>query len=289
VVTRRAPLASTCAPLASTCAPRATIAALLALAGCPTGEHGVKHDAAPLGSSGAASGGPSAAAGHAHGATAPAAPAGPRHPGAKTGDVSVRVEWVDVPVAARTNAGATACKTPRAPAVEPTATWGIPDAVVLVDGAPAAHAEPARITVSTCAGAPRLVAAPALEVTSADEHPDALVLHARGSLDHLADIQDGATRALQLPYAGHTVAAALDRGAIYSLEAPPDTLAWIVASPSAALTEANGQVIVHDVPVGAHAVTAWLPPREGQPARTGKATVTVVGGELVEVTVPLAP
>jgi len=41
--------------------------------------------------------------------------------------------------------------------------------------------------------------------------------------------------------------------------------------------------------VGAHAVTAWLPPRAGQPARTGRGTATVTAGELAELTVTLAP
>src|SRR5262245_34352729 len=45
----------------------------------------------------------------------------------KPGDAQIRVEWADVPVAARASPGRTPCNTPRAPSVAPTTTWGVPD------------------------------------------------------------------------------------------------------------------------------------------------------------------
>ena len=204
-----------------------------------------------------------------------------------TGDLQVRVEWPDVPVAARSSPGRTPCNTPRAPSVAPTTTWGIPDALVIVDGA-APPSRLAQVTLADCAPAPRIVVGSSLAVTSAVDHPARLVLRKRGTVDQLGD---GDAIPIMLPIAGHTVTAALDAGAIYSLEttAGEPELAFIAALPNAYVSDAGGHVVIRDLAVGSHAVTAWLPPRAGQPARRGRATATVSAGDLAEVTATLAP
>ena len=80
-----------------------------------------------------------------------------------------------------------------------------------------------------------------------------------------------------------------DAGAIYALETddPEPEVAFIAAVPGGFVTDATGHVLVRDLAAGAHAVTAWLPPRGGQPARIGHGTVTVVAGDLAELTVKL--
>jgi len=114
-----------------------------------------------------------------------------------------------------------------------------------------------------------------------------------------------APRLLRLPIAGHAVAVALDAGGVYELATSakdPET-SWIVAigggssgssavsvstASAATITDASGQVVLHAVPPGPHAVTAWLPPRAGQPARLARGTVTAVAGQLAELTLQLA-
>ena len=204
-----------------------------------------------------------------------------------TGDLQVRVEWADVPVAARTSPGRTRCNTPRAPSVAPTTTWGIPDALIIVDGAGATSgARAARVALADCALTPRVAVGDSLAVTSAADRPAKLALRKRGTLDHLAD---GPALPVMLPIAGHTVTVALDPGAIYSLEtddADPE-LAFVAATAGAFVTDATGHALIRDLPAGAHAVTAWLPPRGGQPARVGHGSATVAAGDLEELTVRL--
>jgi hypothetical protein len=204
-----------------------------------------------------------------------------------TGDLQIRVEWRDVPVVARSSPGRTPCNTPRAPAVAPTTTWGVPDALVLVDGAIATGGE-ARVTLADCAFSARIAIGATLAITSAVDRPTTLTLRKRGPITALAA---GEPRLVRLPIAGHTVTTALDPGAIYTLEtdAPDPEVAFIASLPGAYLTEATGQVTIHGLAVGAHAVTAWLPPRAGQPARTGHATATITANDLAELTVSLAP
>jgi hypothetical protein len=223
-----------------------------------------------------------------------------------TGDLQIRVVWPDVPVAARRSPGRTACGTPRAPSVAPTTTWGVPDALVVVDqpappfGGAAARgqapvvdgAEPAlaaaRLTLADCAVAPRLAVGDSLALTSAVDRPAKLVLRKRGAFDRLVA---GDAVPVLLPIAGHTVTAALDAGSVYSVEtdgAEPE-VGWVAALPGGFVTEANGQVVARKLAAGSHAVTAWLPPRAGQPARSGRGTATIVAGELAELTITLAP
>jgi hypothetical protein len=227
-----------------------------------------------------------AAPGDAAPGDAAAPPAAPR---GATGDLQVRVEWPDVPVAARSSPGRTPCGTPRAPSVAPITTWAIPDALVVVEDAPRPPGPPAtaRVTLASCALTPRLATGAAVAITSAVDRPAQLVLRKRGALDQLAA---GEPVPVQLPIAGHTVTAALDAGAIYALEtdARDPEVAFIAALPGQ-VTDATGHAIVRDLTPGAHAVTAWLPPRAGQPARIGHATATITAGELTELTITLAP
>lgn len=232
------------------------------------------------------------------GSAAPAAgsaSAAPKRPATGVGDLQIRVEWRDVPVVARTSPGRTPCGTPRAPSVAPTTTWGVPEALVVVEGAPAAPPAPARVTLRDCALAPRIVVGESLALTSAADRPASVVLRKHGELAKLASGAKGEGEAVpvQLPIAGHTITAALDADSIYSLEtgaaAADIELAYIIPLRGAYVTEANGQVTVHDLPVGSHAVTAWLPPRAGQPARVARGTATITDGDLAEVALTLAP
>jgi len=207
--------------------------------------------------------------------------------GGATGDLQIRVEWANVPVAARSSPGRTPCNTPRAPSVAPTTTWGIPDALVVINGA-APPATIAHITLADCTLSPRVAIGASLAVTSAVERPAKLVLRKRGTLDQLVA---GDPISVMLPIAGHTVTAAIDAGAIYSLEtdAAEPEIAFIASVSNGYVTEANGQVIAYHLIPGVHTATAWLPPRAGQPARVGHGTARVVAGDLTALTIRLGP
>jgi len=207
-----------------------------------------------------------------------------------TGDLQIRVAWPDVPVVARSSPGRTPCNTPRTPSVAPTTTWGVPDALVIIDGA-APPVASAHVTLADCTLTPRLAVGPGLAITSAVDRPARLVLRKRGTVAALGQLTAGEPVPVLLPIAGHTVTAALDAGAIYALEtsAADPEVAFIATMPSGYVTDASGQVIAHNLAVGPHAVTAWLPPRAGQPARIGRGTATVAAGDLAELTVTLAP
>lgn len=213
-----------------------------------------------------------------------AAPAPP-----KGGDLQVRVEWRDVPVAARAPSGRTACNTPRRPAVEPTTTWGVPDAFVIVDGAAATDA-PARIVLRDCLLAPRVAAGPSLLVESASEEPAQVMLAKRGEVGALAQLGAGKPRTILLPIAGHAVSVELDAKGVYELATAgkqPD-IAWVIAAP-ATITDAAGHAVIRELAPGTHEVTAWLPPRAGQPARIARGTAEIKVGELADVTLQVAP
>ena len=256
---------------------RAALAALAFAAACSGSKPRAVEDARP----------PPPRSGDAAASDADAPPGEPAPPA--TGDAQIRVEWVDVPLAARASPGRTACQTPRAPAVAPTTTWGVPEVLVIVDGA--APAAEARVVIAECAASPRLAIGAALTLESGADRPVRVTLARRGTLaglDALDAPGRGAARPVQLPIAGHAVTVALDAGAIYELALDgkdPET-AWIVAG-AAAITEPSGQVIVRDLAPGAHAVTAWLPPRAGQPARLARGEVTVTAGDLAELTLTL--
>lgn len=247
----------------------------------PDDAHGVVAGSGSAVGSGSAAGSGSATGSGAGSGSGSAKPAST----AKTGDLQVRVEWVDVPVVARSSPGRTPCGTPRAPSIAPTTTWGVPEALVIIEGG-AAPAAVARATLADCAVSPRLAVGAALVITSAVDRPATLVLRKRGV--DVGQIAEGVAVPVMLPIAGHAVRAALDADAVYSLDAGDET-AWISSAPGAYVTEANGQLTVRELAPGKHAVTAWLPPRAGQPARLGRGVATVVAGELAELTVSIAP
>ncbi|MDB4960250.1 MAG: hypothetical protein JWP01_249 [Myxococcales bacterium] len=218
----------------------------------------------------------------------------PVAPTAPVGDVQVRVEWSNVPPAARSSPGKTACGTPRAPAVAPTTTWGIPEVLVIVDGAPGVPAD-ARVRLLDCAIAPRLAIGSSLALDSAMTRPAKLVLAARRTAADLrTKLEAPRARPILLPIGGHEVTSKLEAGSVYELSVDEPgsktsrEAAWIVAA-NGAITDASGVVLARDVPVGTHAVRVWLPPRGGQPERHASGEVTVVAGDLAELTLKLAP
>jgi hypothetical protein len=225
---------------------------------------------------------------------------------------------------ARASRGRTPCNTPRAPSVSPTPTWGVPDVIVFVEGAAGAAGTrgagtaagagapdrtdatvEARVVLADCALSPRVAVGASLLVESATDRPASVVLARRADAAKLeasggggsgssSGGADGAPRVLRLPIAGHAVAVALDAGLAYELSTsePDPEAAWIVAPrPGVAAigTDASGQAVLRGVSAGPHAVTAWLPPRAGQPARFARGTVTVTSGALAELTLALGP
>ncbi|HEY5925406.1 MAG TPA: hypothetical protein VIV11_27165 [Kofleriaceae bacterium] len=205
------------------------------------------------------------------------------------GDVQIRVEWKDVPVAARASPGRTTCGTARPAAVAPTTTWGVPDVFVAIEvpgsGSGGAH----RIVFGDCLLTPRaLTSTGTLTIASATQAPAKLTIQRAGQLPLGSAIKEDKARDVYLPIAGHEVEVALDAGAIYRVAAG-DELGWVVATdhPFIALTEVTGNIVLRGVPGGTHAITAWLPPRSGQPARVAKGTVTVNAGALSEVTLDI--
>jgi hypothetical protein len=212
-------------------------------------------------------------------------------PSATTGDVQIRVEWPAVPAAVRASPGTTPCGTPRLAQVAPSTTFGIGDVLVIVDGAPAAIGE-ARVRLADCAWSPRVTVGSSLVIESAADRPAKVVVSSRLRAADLTVKAEEATPPVPvlLPIAGHAVSTSLDAGAVYQLqtEGKDAEVAWVVAA-AGAITDASGVVLVKDVPAGVHAVRAWLPPRAGQPARHATGKVTVVAGDLAELTLSLSP
>lgn len=202
-----------------------------------------------------------------------------------TGDLQVHVQWRDVPVPMRASPGRTPCGTPRPPAVAPTTTWGIPDVLVVIDGAPIKPST-SRIVLADCALAPRVAAATALVAESAADRPAKLAFARRGDAAAPAKLEPGTPRTILLPVAGHAVTLPLEAGGIYEVAAGDET-AWIIASPNAGVTDASGSLVIRDLAPGRYAVTAWLPPRSGAPARLARGTVAVEAGDLATVTLAL--
>ena len=208
-------------------------------------------------------------------------------PASGAGDVSIRVEWHDVPAALRASPGRTACGTAARAHVAPTVTWGIPDAVVIVSGERAKPLEAsAKLVFDHCALSPRaVIAGDSLAVTSTATQPAELAV-ARHK-----DPRTGATepaRKLALPIAGHQVDVALEAGGWYELAAGDDS-AWVFSAPKAyaGVTDATGVFVARDVPVGTYTVNAWFPPYAKSPPRGAQAQVTVTAGALAEVTLDI--
>jgi hypothetical protein len=221
-----------------------------------------------------------------------AAPPGPYRVDVKAphGDVQIRVEWKDVPVVARASPGRTACATAKLAAVAPTTTWGIPDAVVMieVDHGKALTAEPARIVLEHCALSPRVAIGSSLTIASAMDAPAQLTYARVGAARPLAAPVKAEGKPLRLPVIGHEVEIPIDPSSLLAVtSAEDDALVIAPPTPYFAITEASGQVVLRDVPIGTFDVSALLPARSGQPARTAKGTVTVVAGALAEVTLSL--
>lgn len=248
----------------------------LVLAACSSGKpHAVEDAKRPVGAGSDA----------ARGDAAPVVVA----PSATSGDVQVRVEWPAVTAAVRASPGTTPCGTPRLAQAAPSTTFGIGDALVIVEGAPATLGE-AHVRLADCAVSPRVAIGSSLVIDSAADRPAKLILTSRlRAADFTAPAEESAPPVpVMLPIAGHAVTVALEAGAVYQVktDGKDPEVAWVVAA-TGAITDASGVVLVKDVPVGAHAVRAWLPPRAGQPARHAKGTVTVTAGELAELTLKL--
>jgi hypothetical protein len=164
---------------------------------------------------------------------------------------------------------------------------------VVVEGARSDSAE-ARVVLADCALSPRAAAAgSSLVVESAADRPASVLLAKRADLAKLEALAPSATpRTLRLPIAGHAVAVSLEPGGVYELATGPKDpeTSWIIAAATAAaVTDASGHALLRGIPAGPHAITAWLPPRAGQPARIARGTVTAVAGELAELTLTLQP
>lgn len=215
--------------------------------------------------------------------------AAPKPPAATTGDVSVRVEWEKVPAAVRASPGPTACGPPRRPQVSPSTTWGIGEVLVIVDDAPGTPGE-AHVRLADCALVPRIAIGASLVIDSAADRPAKLAIRDRRRAADLDAKLETPSRPVLLPIAGHAVTVSLEAGAVYEIaaEGKDAETAWIVAA-NGAVTDPSGVVLVKDVPVGVHAVRAWLPPRAGQPARHAEGKVTVAAGDLAELTLQLVP
>lgn len=209
----------------------------------------------------------------------------------QTGDAQVRVEWKDPPAPVRTALGRDACGTPNRAAVEPTSTWGIPDVAVWIDGAPTAGVPASvRVVIGPCLASPRVTIAhpgATLAITSAVERPlSPRVVH-YGEPGQGAIKPSAPTTPLQLPVIGHEVDLALAAPALDDVEAL-ESDAWVVTTATAAgVTDAQGQVVLRDLPVGAHAVTALLPKRGTTEARVARGKLDVLPGGLAELTLDL--
>lgn len=225
----------------------------------------------------------------------PVTPPGPYRvdTAAKTGDVQIRVEWKDVPAALRASPGPTPCGSAARPALSPTTTWGIPEALVSIEvdhGKAFAPVRP-RVELADCSLAPRLaIAGTTLAIASAVEQPQTVTLAEVGHVPVGSPTAPGTPRTLYLPIIGHEVEAALTPGSIYSVAFGATETATIVAAttPYVAITEPTGQVVVRDVPVGTHSVRVWLPRRGPLEPRSATGTVTVTEGALAEITLDIS-
>ena len=149
-----------------------------------------------------------------------------------------------------------------------------------------------RVVLEKCALSPRvaIVESPWI-VASAMDAPAKVTIAKLGPARPLAvpaAPQTAKAATIFLPVAGHEAAVALDGNSIAELRSDDDSAIAVVApTPYYAVTEANGQVVLKDVPVGTFDVAAWLPARAGQPSRAARGKVTVTAGGLAEVTLAL--
>ncbi len=213
-----------------------------------------------------------------------------------------------MPLAARVSPGSSACKTPLVAQVSPTTTWGIPDVVVFVDGAPparttanaasgtsgngpssnASNAHETRVVIDRCAVMPRIAIGSRIAIASAADRPLEATLAKRFAISEPKRAIKATPIGIALPIAGHEVTTELEADAIYRVAPNGKDIddGWIVGA-TAFITDATGVASIKDVPPGKHAVRVWLPPRGGQPAREAKGEVTVEAGDLAELTLAL--
>ncbi len=86
---------------------------------------------------------------------------------------------------------------------------------------------------------------------------------------------------------GHEVDLALPSPEVDEITAAA-TDAWVITLATAAgVTDASGQVVLRDLPVGTHAVTALLPKHGKAAPRVAHGKVDVLPGGLAEVTLDL--
>ena len=218
--------------------------------------------------------------------------------GIARGDLQVRVEWPNTPIADRQSRERNRCGLAARPLVEPTTMWGVPDVVVVVDGdVVVPPTTQARVVYSSCALSPRItLAARSVVIGSDTGQPFALNLYALGPSSKLALVETGAAsngeRAIELPIAGHEVMADLAENTVYELDRATteldrstnsDETAFIVTSANAAVTDASGSALLRGVAAGVHNVSAWQP----YVHKLAHGTVTVVAGQAAELTLEL--
>lgn len=204
-----------------------------------------------------------------------------------TGDISVRVEWPDMPRELRVSPGPNRCGGTLAAQAVPTTTWGVADVVVFVEGVAPPASKTARVVARPCAIAPRVAVGTSVAIASSADRPLRLSLARAFATSNFAAVTDTA-RSVALPIAGHEAIAELADG-IYKIVETGERVdeAWLVAAP-AVLTDASGTVVIKDVAPGTHTVRVWLPPRGKLAGRSLKGLVDVLAGELAEVTLSLA-
>jgi hypothetical protein len=190
--------------------------------------------------------------------------AAPPPPG--EGDVSIRVEWHDVPLEARTQG---TC----GPQVSPTTTWGIPETVVTLAGSGAPPAHHPRIVFNTCFSPRIALASDSVTIASVVPQPTNVNVGAGA----------GSAVVVQLPIAGHEVEVPMSAGTT-KLEGGASS-GWIIVptTPYAAITDASGVAVLRDVPSGIYPVTAYSPAS----GRSAKGEITVMPGQLAELTLQL--
>jgi hypothetical protein len=198
------------------------------------------------------------------------------------GTVKVKVEWKDAPAEVRASAGRDACGDERPGQARVHTLHGIADAVVWIEGGASPERAPALVTLRRCHLEPRVQLGGELRVRSLVEERVKVEVKA-------ADAIDGAPAALasfEIPLVGNTVTVPARPWLMHvTTDHSPDP-AWVVVAPVefAAVTDESGAARFDGVTEGDHAIVAWLPP-----SRMVRGTVTVKRGEVVEVTLSIAP
>jgi hypothetical protein len=195
-----------------------------------------------------------------------ARPADAALPPPGNGDVSIRVEWHDVPLEARTPG---TC----GPQVSPTTTWGIPETVVTLAGSGAPPTHHPRIVFDTCFSPRVALASDAVTIASVVPQPTNVIVGA-GS---------GSAVAVELPIAGHEVEVPVAPGTTTLSGGPSHAWVIVPTTPYAAITDASGVAALRDVPSGIYPVTAYSPAS----GRSAKGEITVMPGQLAELTLQL--